>query len=139
MWRSLPTRPSSNPDLVGLRPAGGEKFAVGRTFSGQSYKRFVSLAMYFTLPRWLNWVPSNLWIVSVSDSVVAPARQHSSWHCIPLHGLYLVRVDWNMYESLDTHWTRLGVIWSGKCQWTEIHSWNCALLICSYYYYYYYY
>ena len=127
VWCSWLTRQSGNPEVVGSSPAGGEKLAVCQTFSGHSYKRFVSLAMYFTPPRWLNCVPGNFWIVSVNDSVVAPSRQHSSWHSILLHGLYLVRVDWNMYESLATHWTRLGVICSGKCQWTEINFWNCAL------------
>ena len=78
MWRSWLMRQSGNSEVVGSSPTGGEKLAVGRNFSGQSYKRFVSLAMYFTPPRLLNWVPSNLWIVSVSDCVVAPARQHSS-------------------------------------------------------------
>ena len=36
---------------------------VGRTFSGKSYKRFIplALAMYFTLPRQWNWVPSDMW------------------------------------------------------------------------------
>ena len=74
MWRSWLRRHYGNPEVVCSSLAGGKKLAVGRTFSGQSYKRFVPLAMHFTQPRRLNWVPGNLWIVSVSDSVVAPAR-----------------------------------------------------------------
>ena len=34
MWRSWLRLQSSNPEVVGLSPAGGEKLAVGRTFSG---------------------------------------------------------------------------------------------------------
>ena len=74
MWRSWLTHQSGNPEVVGLSPAGGEKLAVGQTFSGQSYKRFVPLAMNFTPTRLLKWVPSNLWIVSVSDSVICPCQ-----------------------------------------------------------------
>ena len=51
MWRSWLTRQSAYPKVVGSSPAGGEKLAVGRTFSGQSYKRFVPLAMHLTPPR----------------------------------------------------------------------------------------
>ena len=51
MWRSWLTRQSGNPEVVSSSPAGGEKLTVGRTFSGQSYKRFVPLAMHFTPPR----------------------------------------------------------------------------------------
>ena len=51
MWRSCLMRQSGNPEVVGLSPAGEEQLAVGRTFSGQSYKRFVPLATLFTPPR----------------------------------------------------------------------------------------
>ena len=40
MWRSWLGRQSGNPEVVGLSLAGGEKLAVGRNFSGQSYKIF---------------------------------------------------------------------------------------------------
>ena len=51
MWRSWLRRQSGNPEVVGSSPAGGEKLAVGRTFSGQIYKRFEPLATHFTQPR----------------------------------------------------------------------------------------
>ena len=51
MWSSWLRRQSDNPELVGSSPAGGEKLAVGRTFSGQIYKRFLPLAMHFIPPR----------------------------------------------------------------------------------------
>ena len=65
---------SGNPEVLGSSLAGGERFAVGRTFSGQSYKRIVPLAMHFIPPRRLNWVPGNLWIVYLSDCPVAPNK-----------------------------------------------------------------
>ena len=42
---------SGNPEVVGSSPSGGEKLAVGQTFSGQSYKKCVLLAMHLTPPR----------------------------------------------------------------------------------------
>ena len=36
---------------------GHEKLAVGQTFSGQCYKRFIPLAIHFNPPRLLNKVP----------------------------------------------------------------------------------
>ena len=48
---------SGYPEVVSSSPTGGEDLAVGPTFSGQIYKRFLPLAMHFTTPRRLNWVP----------------------------------------------------------------------------------
>ena len=39
MWRSWLRRQSGSPEVVGSSPAGGEKLAVGRTFSEQIYIR----------------------------------------------------------------------------------------------------
>ena len=51
MWLSGQRCQSGSPEVVGSNPADGEKYAVGQTFSGQSYKRFLSLVRYFT-PTW---------------------------------------------------------------------------------------
>ena len=50
IWRSWLRCQSGNPEVLGSSPAGSEKLAVGPTFSGQSYKRAVSLAMHFIPP-----------------------------------------------------------------------------------------
>ena len=51
IWRSWLTRQSGNPEVVGSSPAGSKTLAIGPTFAGEIYKRFVPLSMHFTQPR----------------------------------------------------------------------------------------
>ena len=49
---------SGNPEVVGSHPAGLNKLAVGGTFHGQIYKRFLSMATFghtFYSTKVINW------------------------------------------------------------------------------------
>ena len=51
MWRSWLRRQSSNPEVVGSSPAGGEKLAVGGLSQVGFVRGLYPLATHFTPPR----------------------------------------------------------------------------------------
>ena len=57
MWRSWLRRQSGNPEVVGSSPAGGESCQLAELSQDRVIRDFLSLAMHFTPPRRLNWVP----------------------------------------------------------------------------------
>ena len=110
MWRSWLRRQSGNPEIVGLSPAGGEKLAVGLTFSGQKYKRFSNSGHVFTPPRWLNWVPEIRWACIVDDSTL------SAYNTQQL-GLYIPEWRLRLRKSIYEQWHRPAGVFMCEALW----------------------
>ena len=133
MWRSWLRRQSGYPEVVGSNPAGGKSWKLDELSQDRVLRDFLSLAIYFTPPRWLNWVPGIRWACIVDDSTLSVYNPQ-------LLGLYTP--EWRLRKSIYVEQNRpAGVIMcealsikalyknSHYYYYTSMHKWKYSALL----------